>query len=186
MNSVLFMLCVFSFPFVCGTLEGDEPLAVMPKLSADWQLQEDEKRGEAQKRVPYRWCVYKNRNSGELLSIAVRKLAPDQQLSLEKYADTAFEIFPSGNAVWTSGSKKIESLYHKLDTTRTGDQMLDYGFVCCPKDSDNMLAHGVAWKSDEQIVFVQQTSHRPITSRFVRTAALQYIDLLKEFEKASN
>ncbi len=173
---LLLSMCVLT-PRIAA--DDSKHLPAEPILGSDWEIQPDPKREAAQTIIPYRWSVFKNRKSSDLLSFAT--LTNDKVTDLEFYTDTALEIFPEGKAVWTNpaNSTTIVPLSVKTAIIRNGlfavDEVLTYCFISESPDRTNLMAQGEAWIQNRTLVFVQHTSSNPISYELVREISRDYI-----------
>ncbi|MBL8814414.1 MAG: hypothetical protein JNL58_00175 [Planctomyces sp.] len=157
-----------------GSAQEPDPIRSLPDLGADWEINTDDKKREPEVKLPFRWQVFRNRKTGDLLSFATH---PDlgKNRPLESLSDTSLEIFPNGRAVWTQprGTTSTSVLaIEVVDIGRTnaslkGEKLLEYCFISESPDRENLMAHGRAWVGPNGAVFAQHTSAKPITSDFV-------------------
>ena len=154
-----------------------QELEVMPQLGRIWKQREAIDGADAQ--VPYRWCIYENAETGEKLSFASLAVEDADSFQLNKQVDSAFELFPNGNAAWVSQDREItiESLSWGI-RNRTGasspTEVLGFCFVSMEAGRDNLMAHGRAWVAHDVFYIVQHTSSKPISSEVVDEVAADY------------
>ena len=168
---------------ICQHVVAEETgqFATLPRLDSVWELQPDPHRDAVQQQVPYRWCVFRNRETGDFLSFAALKSEAASEIELAKYADSAFEIFPNGQPVWTMPKEvgRIESLAHgvseRASSSTVNGEILHYCFVSDSPKTNSIMAHGRAWIQKETVFFIQHTSVRPITSTLLRETARDYV-----------
>lgn len=140
----------------------------LPTLAANWQELPDSKRPLFEGKIPYRWKVFENQDTGDRLSIAC---CPREQLPLVKYSDTALEIFPRGLAVWTHSSPNAVNEVISIGVTNQKNKAnrptLEYCFTTDASDRETLLAHGRAWFHGDLVVFVQHTATRAISAKLI-------------------
>ncbi len=171
---LLSVSCAALIDYEIASAQELDPIHWLPNLDADWEINTDDQQREPEVKVPFRWRVFRNRKTGDLLSFATH---PDlgKNRSLESLSDTSLEIFPNGRAVWTQphGTTSTSVVAIKvLDIGRTnaslkGEELLEYCFISESPDRENLMAHGRAWVGPNGVVFAQHTSAKPITSDFV-------------------
>ena len=173
----------------CGNTSAQElePIGVLPKLDADWEVSVDDQQSKVEGKSPFRWVVFRNKRTGDFLSFATHpELGKNRPL--DYLSDTSHEIFPNGRAVWTQppGNMITNVVAIKVvDVGRTnaslkGENVLEYCFISESSDRDNLMAQGRAWLGPKGVVFAQHTSARPITSEFVDQTIKSIIQDQKE------
>ena len=151
-----------------------EPIGLLPKLDADWEIAVDDRQPEIDAKLPFRWLVFRNKRSGDFLSFATHP-DPGKNRTLEYLSDTSLEVFPNGRAVWTQPHSNAATnvvAIKVVDIGRTnaslkGEKVLEYCFISESPDRENLMAQGRAWVGPKGVVFAQHTSAKPITSDFV-------------------
>ena len=86
----------------CGNISAQElePIGVLPKLDADWEVSDDDQQPKIEAKSLFRWIVFRNKRTGDFLSFATHPELGKTR-GLEYLSDTSLEIFPNGRAVWT-------------------------------------------------------------------------------------
>jgi hypothetical protein len=185
----LLMVCV---AMNCVTWSHDlRPLGELPTLDADWELLESD--SLKQPGTPVRWIVFRNKVSGDLLSLATYPPEGQPKRSPIFHADTALECFPDGRPAWNRTN--LETMTHPilseaspLTVTKPGSstpvrvEVLKYCFVTELKEGQNLMAVGYCWSGDKAVVYVQHTSARPITAEFVERTTRSLIQKHSTFD----
>ena len=96
---LLMMGCIIGIA-ACGVAKSHDllPLGELPALDADWELQEAD--SSKHPGTPVRWIVFRNKVSGDLLSLATYPPESQPKRDLIYQSDTAHECFPSGLPAW--------------------------------------------------------------------------------------
>ncbi len=136
------------------------------------------------------WVVFRNAETGDLLSFAARKLIKGEGRDLLVFSDSTCEIFANGGEGPSPETKvpfsisplrtKIVTLSLFNSTTRRdlSRKALEYTWVEEPDHGyATKMAHGYVLVFDELCLFVQHTSAKPITDEFVQQMAIQLISL---------
>ncbi len=151
-----------------------------PTLSDDWVRIQFKK---SPVENAWRCRVYRNLKTGDLLSFGLRSVSPKEPDDLNKWADTAQEVFPIGNPSWASpNSLSASSDLVKADVgTFALDgihgskgvpmQALEYVQVVAVPGGDNRMVRGYLFLLNGLVLIVQHTSFKPITDDLVRTVA---------------
>ena len=171
---LLLMGCILGIA-PCGVAKGHDllPLGELPELSQDWELQEAD--SSKQPGTPVRWIVFRNRVSGDMLSLATFPPEGQPKRDLIYHSDTAHECFPDGRPAWNRTNLEglinpILSEASTLTVTKSGSstpvrvEVLKYCFVTELKQGQNLMAVGYCWSGDKAVVYVQHTSATPITT----------------------
>jgi|SRR6056297_1277334 len=144
----------------------------LPELDSEWQLQESNADDVTSKTNPFRWVVFRNSENGDLLSFATFP-RNDSETPLDRFFDTALEIFPDGLAVWDHNTTrmKIEAITIAIRERRLSIRrrlpVMGYSFVSEAATRPNLMANGRAWFERDYIIFVQHTSALPISPSVV-------------------
>lgn len=173
-TSYVLLLCV-ACPTIC--LDGHElaQFGTLPVLPPEWEVSPDDKQTSLTGKLPFSWIVFKNKATGDLLSFSCRP-HESAALPIDRYSDTALEIFPRGLAVWTQSpqSAVIDVISMNVSNRRHRSEVriptLEYCFTTDIPEGETLMAHGRAWFQGDTVVFVQHTSDRAISAQLVRDA----------------
>lgn len=144
----------------------------LPELDSEWQHQESNADEVTPKTNSFRWVVFRNSENGDLLSFATFP-RNDSATPLDRFSDTALEIFPDGRAVWDHNTTRmtIEAITISTRERRLSFRrrlpVLEYSFVSEAATRPNLMANGRAWFEPDYIIFVQHTSALPISPSVV-------------------
>ncbi|TWU40383.1 hypothetical protein Poly51_64000 [Rubripirellula tenax] len=169
----------FTLVFVTSVLSGSlvhshelPRFGILPELGREWQLQEANTDEITPETNPFRWLVFRNSETGDLLSFATfpRNIS---STPLDRHTDTALEIFPDGLAVWDHNTTRMTleaitiSTRERRLSIRRRVPVLEYSFISESKSRPNLMANGRAWFESDYIIFVQHTSALPIAPSVV-------------------
>ena len=151
-----------------------------PSLSDDWVRMQF-------KNPPvenaWRCKVFRNLKTGDLLSFGLRFVSPKEPDDLNKWADTAQEVFPIGDPFWVNPntlSVSSDQLKANVGTFVFGGirgpkgvpmRTLEYAQVVAVPGGDNRMVRGYLFLLNGFVLIVQHTSFKPITDDLVRTVA---------------
>ena len=169
----------FTLALVASVMSGSLSLAhdlprfgTLPELGSEWQLQESSTDEATPELNPFRWVVFRNSKNGELLSFATYP-RNDSATPLDRFSDTALEIFPDGLAVWSHDTTRMMidvitiSTRDRRLSTRRRIPVLEYSFVSEAATRPNLMANGRVWFGSDYVIFVQHTSASPISPSVV-------------------
>ena len=158
---------------------GDDGKA-FPTLGDDWDRIHFKK---SPVENAWRCRVYRNLKTGDVLSFGLRSVSLKEPDDLNKWADTAQEVFPLGNPSWAnpiSLSVSTDLVKAEVDTFALGGiqgskgvpmQALEYVQVVAVQGGDNRMVRGYLFLLNGFAMIVQHTSFKPITDDLVRNVA---------------
>ncbi len=126
--------------------------------------------------------MFRNKVSGDLLSLATYPPEGLPKRDLIYQTDTAHECFPSGLPAWNRPKDDPHQgaelttldcdvtplrIPDSRNTTSVRVEVLKYCFISELKGRKNVMAQGYCWSGEKAVVFVQHTSATPITTEFV-------------------
>ena len=189
---LLMMGCIVGIA-QCGVARSHDllPLGELPVLGQDWELQEAD--SLKQPGTPVRWIVFRNKVSGDLLSLATYPPEGHPKRKMIEYSDTAHECFPDGRPAWNRTNQEalinpILSEASTLTVTKSGSStpvrvaVLKYCFVTELEEGKNLMAVGYCWSGDKAVVYVQHTSATPITTELVERTTRSLIQKHSTFD----
>lgn len=168
LRNLLLTACVM-FPLTAA-VNGQEllPIGMLPALDPGWEVQDDDKAVKPDSGLPFHWIVFRNKKTGDLLSLAARSPETGNKRSMEYWSDTALEIFPNGRPVWTQASNDATNNVLSIEaSTSENHELLEYCFVTETSGRKDTMSQGRVCALRKGIVFVQHTSTSPITSELV-------------------
>ncbi|MDQ3624375.1 MAG: hypothetical protein M3463_18095, partial [Verrucomicrobiota bacterium] len=155
----------------------------LPQPGNNWKLDKEGRGGPSQQ---WAWVVFKNSDTGDLLSFAAHVLQPGEGRELTSLSDTAHELLPGGHysppadtmehfTIWKL--RKSVTKFHVMNQGKDlSRETLEYTFVQeDKKGGSNRMAHGYAFIFDDVSVYVQHTSTRPITYELANDMAAALI-----------
>jgi hypothetical protein len=171
-------------------LDGSE--ATFPQLDATWVELPQKTTG-----AENAWCckIFRDERNGQLLSIGLRVIGPNEPEDLAFWIDTSKEIFPDGFPYWTPSnprpriSDSLKADIRKLNLNEVDGSLgflgktLDFAHVVEVPGEENKMVRGHLFLTNGQVLIVQHTSTRPITGELVSSVA---INLLKKSDELSN
>ena len=121
----------------------------LPDLGSEWQIVGSRTDEISPNTNPFRWIVFHNAETGDLLSFATFPRR-NPSTPLDRYFDTALEIFPDGLAVWERNSTRMTieciaiSVRERKLSIHRRLPVMEYSFISEAKTRPNLMANGRA------------------------------------------